>query len=134
MTVKPSQEAPLEEQRDTLLARIHASRESYRQQVQAMDAAHPAPTMQQMMHDPKGHPFPRSQSMRWLLSHPMLIAGAAAAVVIIGPRRLINGIGRAGPMISTAAAMVTTALQDPAKMRVATRGLASLANMVRARR
>lgn len=133
MSVKPPQDAPLEEQRDALLARIHASRESYRQQVQAMDATHSTPTMQQMMHDPKGHPFPRSQSMRWLLSHPMLIAGAAAAFVIIGPRRVINGIGRAGPMISTAAAMVTTTLQDPAKMRMATRGLATLTNMVRAR-
>ena len=90
--------------------------------------------MQQMMHDPQTHPFPRSQSMRWLLSHPALIAGAAAAFVIIGPRRVISGIGRAGPVISSAAALVTTTLQDPAKMRIATRGMAQLTQIIRARR
>jgi hypothetical protein len=134
MNVKAPQDAPLQEQRDALLAKIHASRASYRQQVQAMDAGEPGPTMKQLMHDPATHPFPRSQSMRWLLSHPWLIAGGVAALVVIGPRRAINGLGRAAPLVSSAAAMITTALQDPAKMRVATRGLASLTQMIRSRR
>lgn len=127
-------QGPLEEQRDALLAKIHASRASYRGQLHAMDAGDPGPSMKELMHDPVSHPFPRSQSMRWLLSHPWLIAGGVAAVVIIGPRRAVNGVGRAAPLISSAAAMITTTLQDPAKMRVATRGLASLTQMIRSRR
>ena len=134
MNVKAPQGGPLEEQRDALLARIHASRASYREQLHAMDAGDPGPDMKELMHDPVNHPFPRSQSMRWLLSHPWLIAGGVAALVIIGPRRAIRGVGRAAPLVSSAAAMVTTTLQDPAKMRVATRGIASLAQMIRARR
>lgn len=134
MNVKAPQDGPLEEQRDALLARIHASRASYRQQLQAMDAGEPAPSLKEMMHSPGSHPFPRSQSMRWLLSHPWLIAGGVAALVIVGPRRAISGLGRAAPVVSSAAAMITTALQDPAKMRIATRGLASLTQMMRARR
>ena len=134
MNVKAPQDGPLEEQRDALLARIHASRASYREQLHAMDAGNPSPSMQELMHDPVNHPFPRSQSMRWLLSHPWLIAGGVAALVIIGPRRAINGVGRAAPLVSSAAAMLTTTLQDPARMRGATRGLASLAQMIRSRR
>jgi hypothetical protein len=125
---------PLEEQRDALLARIHASRESYREQMHAVDAGKPTPTMKQMMHDPDTHPFPRSQTMRWLLGYPWLIAGGVAAVAIIGPRRAVNGIARVGPLVSTAATMITMTLQDPARMRMATRGIASLLSMVRSRR
>ncbi len=134
MNVKAPQDGPLEEQRDALLARIHASRASYREQLHAMDVGDAGPSMKELMHDPVNHPFPRSQSMRWLLSHPWLIAGGVAALVIIGPRRAINSLGRAAPLVSSAAALITTTLQDPAKMRVATRGLASLTQMIRSRR
>jgi roadblock/LC7 domain-containing protein len=125
---------PLEEQRDALLARIHASRDSYRQQMQAVDAGKPTQSMKQMMNDPEAHPFPRSQTMRWLLGHPWLIAGGVAAVAVIGPRRAVNGIARVGPLVSTAATMITMTLQDPARMRMVTRGITSLATMVRSRR
>jgi hypothetical protein len=37
-------------------------------------------------------------------------------------------------MISSAAAMVTMTLQDPAKMRVAARGVSMLSDMIRSRR
>jgi len=134
MNVKVPQGGPLEEQRDALLARIHASRAAYREQMHAMDAGAPAPTMKQLMRDRQTHPFPRSQSMRWLLSHPAVIIGGVAAVAIIGPRRTINGIAKVGPLISSAATMVTMTLQDPAKMRVATRGISMLAEAVRNRR
>ncbi|MET0962683.1 MAG: hypothetical protein ABWY05_07675 [Noviherbaspirillum sp.] len=134
MSAPAPQEAPLEERRDALLARIHASRESYRQQMLGVDAGQSTPTMQQMMKDPQTHPFPRSQTMRWLLGHPLLIAGGVAAVAVIGPRRAVNGVARVGPIISTVATMITMTLQDPAKMRIATRGMASLMNIVRSRR
>ena len=134
MTVKAPQGGPLEEQRDALLARIHASRETYRQQLHAVDVVQPAPTMHELMDETHTHPFPRSQSMRWLLGHPLVIAGGVAALLLIGPRRVINGVARVGPLVSGAAGLVTMTLQDPAKMRVATRGVAALANMVRARR
>lgn len=134
MTVKAPQGGPLEEQRDALLARIHTSREAYRQQLHAVDVAPPAPTMHELMDNTHTHPFPRSQSMRWLLGHPLIIAGGVAALLVIGPRRVVNGVARVGPLVSGAAGLLTMTLQDPAKMRVATRGVAALANMVRARR
>ena len=133
-TQVPQDNGSLEEQRDALLARIHTSRDAYRVQVHAVDAGKPTPSLQQMMREPDKHPFPRSQTMRWLLGHPWLIAGGVAAVAIIGPRRTVNGIARVGPLVNSAAAMVTMTLQDPAKMRMATRGIATLANMVRSRR
>ena len=136
MNVKAPQGGPLEEQRDALLARIHASRAAYRQQMHAVEAeaAAPAPTMHELMDDTRTHPFPRSQTMRWLLGHPLVIAGDVAAVLVIGPRRIVNGVARVGPLVSSAAGLVTMTLQDPAKMRVAARGVAALANMVRAQR
>jgi hypothetical protein len=135
MTVKAPQGGPLEEQRDALLARIHASREAYRQQMHAVEVSTPAPTMSGLMHhDTLAHPFPRSQSMRWMLGHPLVIAGGVAALMIIGPRRIVNGVARLGPLVTSGAGLLTMTLQDPAKMRVAARGLSTLANMVRARR
>jgi len=134
MTGKAPQGEPLEEQRDALLARIHASREAYRQQMHAVEVSAPAPATHGLMHDTRTHPFPRSQTMRWLLGHPLLIAGGVAALLLIGPRRAVNGVAKAGPLVSGAAGMLTMTLQDPAKMRVAARGAAALANMVRARR
>ena len=134
MTVKAPQGGPLEEQRDALLARIHASREKYRQQMHTVEVSAPAPTMHELMHDTRAHPFPRSQTMRWLLGHPLIIAGGVAALAVIGPRRVLNGVARVGPLVSSGAGLLTMTLQDPAKMRVAARGVAALANMVRARR
>lgn len=134
MNEKTPQGAPLEEQRDALLARIHASREAYRQQMHAVEVTPPSPTMHALMDDTHMHPFPRSQTMRWLLGHPLVIAGGVAGLLLIGPRRVVNGVARVGPLVSGAAGLITMTLQDPAKMRVATRGVAALANMVRARR
>jgi len=41
MTVKAPQGGPLEEQRDALLARIHTSREAYRQQMHVVEVPPP---------------------------------------------------------------------------------------------
>lgn len=130
---KAPHEMSLEEQRDALLQRIHASREEYRQQMHAVDAGRPTPTMEQMMHQPLKHPFPRSQTMRWLLAHPGLVGGTLAVAVLIGPRRVINGLARTGPLISSAAAGLTMLLQDPAKMRMAGRGMAMMRDIMRQR-
>jgi hypothetical protein len=130
---KAPHEMSLEEQRDALLMRIHASREEYRQQMHAVDVGKPAPTMEAMMHDPQKHPFPRSQTMRWLMAHPGLVAGTLAVVVLVGPRRVINGLARTGPLISSAAAGLTMVLQDPAKMRMAGRGMAMMREIMRQR-
>lgn len=129
----PAPDIPLVEQRNALLAKIHASREDYRQQMHAMDAGQPAPSMAQMMEQPQQHPFPRSQSMRWLLSHPGLVMGGLAVVVLLGPRRVINGLARTGPMIGSLASMTTMVLRDPAKMRVAGQGIAVIRNMIQNR-
>jgi hypothetical protein len=130
---KPAPDIPLEEQRNALLARIHASREEYRQQMHAVDAGKPAPSMAQLMEQPQQHPFPRSESMRWLLAHPALVMGGLAVVVLLGPRRLINGLARTGPVISGAASMITMVLHDPAKMRVAGQGISVLRNIIQNR-
>lgn len=135
MTVKAPEGGPLEEQRDALLARIHASREAYRQEMRAVEISAATPSTHELVHhDTLAYPFPRSQTMRWLLGHPLLIAGGVAALVLVGPRRAVNGVARVGPLVSSAAGMLTMTLQDPAKMRVAARGVAALANMVRNRR
>lgn len=134
MTVKAPQGGPLEEQRDALLARIHASREAYRLQMHAVDMPTPAPTMDELMADTRTHPFPRSQTMRWLLGHPLMIAGGVAALLVIGPRRAVNGVARIGPLVSSVAGLLTMTLQDPVRMRAAVRGATTIANMVRARR
>jgi hypothetical protein len=134
MNVKAPQGGPLEEQRDALLARIHASREAYRLQMHTVEVSAPTPTMHELMHDTRTHPFPRSQTMRWLLGHPLAIAGGVAALLVVGPRRVVNGVAKVGPVVSGAAGLLTMTLQDPAKMRVAARGIAALANMVRQRR
>jgi hypothetical protein len=130
---KAPHELSLEEQRNALLMRIHASREEYRQQMHAVDAGRPTPTMEQMMREPQKHPFPRSQTMRWLMAHPGLVAGTLAVAVLIGPRRVINGLARTGPLISSATAGLTMLLQDPAKMRMAGRGMAMMRDIVRQR-
>lgn len=130
---KAPHELSLEEQRNALLMRIHASREEYRQQMHAVDAGRPTPTMEQMMHEPQKHPFPRSQTMRWLMAHPALVAGTLAVVVLVGPRRVINGLARTGPLISSATAGLTMMLQDPAKMRMAGRGMAMMRDIMRQR-
>lgn len=134
MTVQAPHDGPLEEQRDALLARIHTSREAYRQQMHAVELKAAEPAAHALLRDTQTHPFPRSQTMRWLLGHPLIIAGGVAAVLAIGPRRAVNGVARVGPLVSGAAGLLTMTLQDPAKMRVAARGIAALANMVRARR
>ena len=51
MNVKVPQSGSLEEQRDALLARIHTSRAAYREQMHAVDAGAPTPTMKQLMHE-----------------------------------------------------------------------------------
>jgi hypothetical protein len=134
MNVEAPKGGPLEEQRDALLARIHASREAYRQQMHAVEVPQPTPTMHELMDNRHVQPFPRSQTMRWLLGHPLVIAGGVAALLVIGPRRVVNGVARVGPLVSSAAGLLTVTLQDPARMRMATRSVAALANMVRARR
>jgi hypothetical protein len=61
------------------------------------------------------------------------VAGTLAVAVLIGPRRVINGLARTGPLISSATAGLTMLLQDPAKMRMAGRGMAMMRDIVRQR-
>jgi hypothetical protein len=134
MNAKVPQGEPLEQQRDALLARIHASREAYRQTMHAVEVSKPAPTMHELLDDTRTQPFPRSQTMRWLLGHPLVVAGGIAALALIGPRRMVNGVARAAPLVSSAAGLLTMTLQDPTRMRAAARSVSALAKMVRDRR
>jgi hypothetical protein len=106
----------LESERDAILRRMQMSRDSYRHTLLGEEhAAHSRnvadvldvspvasvhhPAYVQTRHDG----FPRSMTMKLLTRHPVAIAAVAAALVIIGPRRLT----RAAVTGSTALATLT---------------------------
>ena len=91
----------LEQERQALLEQIHASRAAYRRMLGQYDEpGHPQEGGHAVSHvhharHLRGMPsgFPRSTTMRWIVSHPYAIAGAAAglaALIAIGPRRVLT--------------------------------------------
>ncbi|WP_151447139.1 hypothetical protein [Lacisediminimonas profundi] len=91
----------LEQERQALLEQIHASRAAYRRMLGQYDEpGHPDEGGHAVSHihhaqHLRGMPgeFPRSSTMRWIVSHPYAIAGAAAglaALIAIGPRRVLT--------------------------------------------
>lgn len=106
----------LEEERKAILERMQMRRESYRRalnggpdldQIPADPAAaralppsghvqHVYPT-----HRPVPTRFPRSTLMRVLMDHPVLCAVGVAALVAIGPRRIIKTVATSATAIGT---------------------------------
>jgi hypothetical protein len=83
----------IEDERQAILDRMEASRERYRRMLRDQ------PEVIANVHHPVGRHaayavpedrFPRSAAMRWVAQHPLLCAAAVAAVVVIGPRRIMR--------------------------------------------
>lgn len=83
----------IEDERQAILNRMEASRERYRHMLRNQ------PEVIANVHHPVGRhaayalpedSFPRSATMRWIAQHPLLCAAAIAAVVAIGPRRIMR--------------------------------------------
>ncbi|MDO8300727.1 hypothetical protein [Lacisediminimonas sp.] len=96
----------LEEERQALLEQIHSSRADYRRMLAQYDqprheagSGHAGDDAQRMSHlRGMPAPFPRSRTMRWIVSHPYAVAGVTAslvAVAVIGPRRIADAAGSA---------------------------------------
>jgi hypothetical protein len=79
----------LAEEKEALLARMHASRVAYRRMLQGVDDT----TTVEETRSPNA--FPRSKTIRWIRDHPYLSALAVAALVI-GPRRIARHTVRGG--------------------------------------
>jgi hypothetical protein len=69
--------------------------------------------------------FPRSAAMRWATEHPFLCAAAVAAVVMIGPGRILRTAMKSG----TAATALT--LRNPSNVDLVSRVLTLVANYAR---
>lgn len=89
----------LEEERQAILQRMQASREHYRHMLRDQPEVHANP------HHPEGrhavyavdrNEFPRSKTMRWIAQHPFLCAAAVAALIVIGPGRIVRGAAKGG--------------------------------------
>jgi hypothetical protein len=158
----------LEEERAALLEQIHSSRAAYRRMLAQYDQPEQSGGSAAYGNDkrlPQGQPhvrgmpdaFPRSQTVRWVVTHPWAVAGVAAglvALMAIGPRRVKRGVGSvqrrfrkgdamhtvqsgswrdapvrevvvqkpssaAGAAMASLMGLITMALRDPQRMRMA---------------
>lgn len=102
----------LEEERQSILERMQMSRETYRRMLSdqpdviehrrtgtahqpeplavAPEVAHYRDNRQLSRFSAAQGSFPRSAAMRWAMQHPFMCAAAVAAVVAIGPRRILH--------------------------------------------
>lgn len=128
--MKPS----LEEERRALLEQIEASRAVYRRMLAGEPTSGPArPLMQTQAAGPGTRAFPRSQTVQWVMAHPLWVAGGVALLVLLAPRAIgrskraaaqRKSARRAQPATGggTLRALVTVAallLRDPTRMRAA---------------
>ena len=105
----------LEEERKAILERMQMRRENYRRALNggagleripgepAAARALPAAHAQHMYptHRPVPTRFPRSALMRVLMDHPVLCAVGVAALVAIGPRRIVKTVATGATAIGT---------------------------------
>jgi hypothetical protein len=105
----------LEEERKAILERMQMRRESYRRaltggvDLEQIPARPGNPRPQQLVHAQPLYPtqrpvptgFPRSTLMRVLMDHPFLCAAGVAALVAIGPRRIMKTVATGATAIGT---------------------------------
>ncbi|HJV86005.1 MAG TPA: hypothetical protein VJ698_11075 [Noviherbaspirillum sp.] len=100
----------LEAEKQAILERMHARRETYRRMLiegTDLDTANMKripPTMQGMTvyrHVDEPQHFPRSAVMRTVMDHPFLVALGVAAVVAIGPRRIMRVVSQGAAAAGT---------------------------------
>ena len=103
----------LEEERKAILERMQMRRESYRRALNGgpdLDRipADPVAT-RSLVHTQQVYPtqrpvptrFPRSTLMRVLMDHPVLCALGVAALVAIGPRRIVKTVATGATAVGT---------------------------------
>ncbi|QDZ27073.1 hypothetical protein [Noviherbaspirillum sp. UKPF54] len=87
----------LEEERQSILARMQVSREHYRRMLLNQPELHANPA------HPAGHHasyalagpgFPRSKALRWVAEHPLMTAAAAATVLALVSSRVARGAAK----------------------------------------
>lgn len=102
----------LEDERQAILDRMEASRNRYQRMLRNQ------PEVIANVHHPVGRHaayavpedrFPRSAALRWVAHHPLLCVAAIAAVVAIGPRRIVRTALKGG----SAATSSLTLLNSP---------------------
>jgi len=103
----------LESERQAILERMQMRRESYRRALTDgvdLDRIPAEPgTTRSLAHAQQVHPihrpvptrFPRSTLMRVLIDHPVLCALGVAALVAIGPRRIVKTLATSATAVGT---------------------------------
>jgi hypothetical protein len=103
----------LESERNSILDRMQMSRTGFRHML-ADDEDAPRHAADDLRHAPASasplhpayvqtqarRPFPRSATMKLITRHPFACALAVAAVVVIGPRRLVRTAAKSGGAVS----------------------------------
>ncbi|MGE5622800.1 MAG: hypothetical protein ACM3WS_06575, partial [Bacillota bacterium] len=87
----------LEEERQSILARMQVSREHYRRMLlnQSEVHANPAhPAGHHATYELAGPGFPRSAALRWVAQHPLLTAAAAATVLALVSSRVARSAAK----------------------------------------
>ncbi|MDQ3185524.1 MAG: hypothetical protein M3Q16_03485 [Pseudomonadota bacterium] len=100
--------ASLEDEKKTLLERMHASRSAYRSQFMHADEDH------RLVHD--SYAFPRSRTFKFLTRHPYSAAAGVLATLALVPRGTLSKVAKgsvaltAGVLGSKAKALVVRQL------------------------
>jgi len=107
----------LEEERRALLERIHSSRASYRRMLMEIDEEQEARVHHRAEQIAGGDPaFPRSMTMRWLVTHPYASL-AAVALVAAGTPLAVRAVGKWRREQESRRYMAVAAAPQPAASR-----------------
>lgn len=98
----------LEEERQSILARMQVSRDHYRRMLLNQPEIHANPAHPQGRHAAyalAGPEFPRSKALRWVGQHPLLTAAAAATVLALLASRAGRGAAKQAAQAANPAAV-----------------------------
>lgn len=100
----------LEAERRAILDRMHARRDTYRSMLTNGTSLQEAPVAHQVAgthiysYSPAPASFPRSTLMRVITEHPVLVAAGIAAVIVIGPKRIMRTVSSGGAAVAALSA------------------------------
>ena len=123
----------LEEERQTLLEQIHASRVVYRRMLTHPDMPGDSDAMHDIHSDDAvddARKFPRSKTMRWVIHHPYLTTLTVAAIVTFGPRNIVRTVINRGTVTTGLTAVTTMLLRDPSKARMVGKAFSVIADLM----
>jgi hypothetical protein len=113
----------LEEERQAILTRMHATRENYRRLLSDEESDVPGRQHTHVVNTAYKW-VPSSGTIRLLAQHPILCAVAVTAVVAIGPRRLVRTVTDGGSKITN------LTLRNQANIALLTRVITMVADAV----